>query len=236
MIEGLVGKANYRDQSISLDRSVARPQALEQAYLHELIHWILFMMNKDGLRKDEDFVDTFAHFLYQAHQMQDMEEIASNSEELKEQEIYKRKLYDNIAHEPPTYAKSAESLNLFYNFSELPSGTYVTRILNIADFENKMPSGEENGVIRFKLVLADGMNATLDRYYFDKSSIEKIKQIFDAAYPEHENIEDDDARFSALSGRELILQIREDRSIIALKGEIPKSVPRRYAAPYQKVT
>ena len=94
--EGLVGKANYRDQSIALDPSVCREQGLEQAYLHELVHWILFMMNNDALRKDEDFVDTFAHFLYQAHVMQDMNDIISDSENLKEQEIYKRKLYEGL--------------------------------------------------------------------------------------------------------------------------------------------
>ena len=66
----LVGEADYRQQKIVLDNSVCTQEILEQSYLHELVHWILFLMNRQELRNDEDFVDTFAHLIYQANIMQ----------------------------------------------------------------------------------------------------------------------------------------------------------------------
>ena len=66
----LIGEADYRQQKIVLDDSVCTQEILEQSYIHELVHWILFLMNRQELRNDEDFVDTFAHLIYQANIMQ----------------------------------------------------------------------------------------------------------------------------------------------------------------------
>ena len=62
----VLGEARYPTQCIVLDPSVSGLQQLEQAYYHELTHWILFIMNETDLRNNEKFVDLFAHFLYQA--------------------------------------------------------------------------------------------------------------------------------------------------------------------------
>lgn len=64
--KGIIGEARYTSQQICLDASVAPLQSLEQSYLHELTHWIFYMMNEDELRNNERLVDLFAHFLYQA--------------------------------------------------------------------------------------------------------------------------------------------------------------------------
>lgn len=62
----MVGQADYQNQKIRLDPSITPLQATEQSYIHELVHWIFFMMNENKLRNNERIVDTFAHFLYQA--------------------------------------------------------------------------------------------------------------------------------------------------------------------------
>jgi hypothetical protein len=61
-----IGAANYPEQTITLSAAGHPMQTLEHTYLHEMVHWILFMMNRFDLRDDETFVDVFAHFLYQA--------------------------------------------------------------------------------------------------------------------------------------------------------------------------
>ncbi len=62
----IIGKADYEHQEIVIDTSVAPRETTEQAYLHELVHYILYIMGKHDLRNDEAFVDLFAHLLYQA--------------------------------------------------------------------------------------------------------------------------------------------------------------------------
>jgi hypothetical protein len=61
----LIGEALYHIQKIALDPDATPPQTTEQAYVHEAVHWILYIMN-DPARTDERFVDSFAHLLYQA--------------------------------------------------------------------------------------------------------------------------------------------------------------------------
>jgi len=62
----MLGVAEYVAQRIRLDPTFTHKQTVEQAYLHELVHWILFVMGESELRDNEKFVDIFAHFLYQA--------------------------------------------------------------------------------------------------------------------------------------------------------------------------
>lgn len=64
--KGYIGEARYHEQSILLDKQAAPCDSVEQAYHHELVHWILYVMNKDELRNNEEFVDVFGHLLYQA--------------------------------------------------------------------------------------------------------------------------------------------------------------------------
>ncbi len=64
-----LGQACYRTSEIKiLDNSPAYKITEEQqmqTFLHELVHWILYQLKKDDLRKDEDFVDMFADLLMQ---------------------------------------------------------------------------------------------------------------------------------------------------------------------------
>jgi hypothetical protein len=62
----MLGEARYMEQLIHLDASIGKKQLIEQTYYHELVHWILYVMNEDELRNNEKFVDVFAQFLYQA--------------------------------------------------------------------------------------------------------------------------------------------------------------------------
>ena len=63
---GFIGQAIYQYQQIKLDKSASPTESIEQAFLHELTHWILYMMNEEDLRSNEKFVDLFAHFMYQS--------------------------------------------------------------------------------------------------------------------------------------------------------------------------
>ena len=60
-----IGEAQYAEQKILIDHSVTPDDSINQAFYHELTHWILYMMSEHDLRQNEKFVDTFAHFLYQ---------------------------------------------------------------------------------------------------------------------------------------------------------------------------
>ncbi len=64
--KSMIGEAHYAQQLIRLDTSAAPRQTVEQAFFHELTHWIFFLLNEDKLRNNEKLVDLFAHFLYQA--------------------------------------------------------------------------------------------------------------------------------------------------------------------------
>lgn len=61
-----LGQALYHRQEIIIDPSATPLQTTEQAFLHELIHWIFYVMGEDELRNNERIVDGFAHLLYQA--------------------------------------------------------------------------------------------------------------------------------------------------------------------------
>ena len=62
----VIGEARYAEQAVILDSSAAPRQTVEQAFIHELTHWIFYVMNEDELRNNEKLVDLFAHFMYQA--------------------------------------------------------------------------------------------------------------------------------------------------------------------------
>lgn len=62
----MVGEAQYIMQRIVLDTASMKQQMMEQCFYHELVHWILYVMNEDELRNNEKFVDVFSQFLYQS--------------------------------------------------------------------------------------------------------------------------------------------------------------------------
>jgi hypothetical protein len=64
--EGILGKTEYVNQRIVIDPKRAPEESTQQSYIHELIHWILFLMHEHKLREKEAFVDIFATFLHQA--------------------------------------------------------------------------------------------------------------------------------------------------------------------------
>lgn len=63
--ESVIGKCQYPVQRIILDTTAAPEDTIKHSYLHELVHYILHIMNH-SLKDDEVFVDVFAHLLWQA--------------------------------------------------------------------------------------------------------------------------------------------------------------------------
>lgn len=61
---GAIGRIDYKGLTIYLDFEACSEGYLEQSFVHECVHWILYVMN-DQLVKDEKFVDTFAQLAYQ---------------------------------------------------------------------------------------------------------------------------------------------------------------------------
>jgi len=62
----IAAEAQYPGQKIVLDTTLHAPQGIEQNWIHEKVHFILYVMNRHDLRQDEAFVDVFAHLLYQS--------------------------------------------------------------------------------------------------------------------------------------------------------------------------
>ena len=62
----IIGECIYSQQVILLDDKCVPKEQTEQAYIHELIHYILYVMNEEELKNNEKFVDMFAHLLYQS--------------------------------------------------------------------------------------------------------------------------------------------------------------------------
>jgi hypothetical protein len=63
----MLGEARYLQQEIALDNEApAEWDTKVQAYYHEKVHFILFLMGRDDLCNNEDFVDHFSHLLYQS--------------------------------------------------------------------------------------------------------------------------------------------------------------------------
>jgi len=64
--KSVIGEARYSEQTIVIDNKAADINITQQAYFHELTHWILYILNENELRCNEKFVDLFSHLLYQA--------------------------------------------------------------------------------------------------------------------------------------------------------------------------
>jgi len=68
--EDATGLSLYRKNVIQLQKNnngVARPQSqFESTFLHELMHFVFFMLGKNDLRNDEVLVDSIARLLHQA--------------------------------------------------------------------------------------------------------------------------------------------------------------------------
>jgi len=64
--ECAIGKSSYEHQSIELNQSIKPKDILEHTYYHELVHWILYVMGRAELCRDEEFVDFFSLLLTQA--------------------------------------------------------------------------------------------------------------------------------------------------------------------------
>jgi len=67
--EGSTAEARYRDCEIvllkSTEASKISDQRVEMAFWHEVVHWVLFMLDKDDLRNDEQFVSQVSCLLHQ---------------------------------------------------------------------------------------------------------------------------------------------------------------------------
>lgn len=65
--KGYAGYCDYAKQTIYLAGDVSQ-QTKEVSLIHEILHYILFVMGEDKLRKSERFVDLLAHFIHQTNQ------------------------------------------------------------------------------------------------------------------------------------------------------------------------
>lgn len=63
--ERLVGCAKYELQKICIDPNIVGNDVFNQTLIHEIIHFILYVMGNNKLRTNEEFVDGFAHLAYQ---------------------------------------------------------------------------------------------------------------------------------------------------------------------------
>lgn len=65
-----VGYAKYRKNEIWLQNNIKGTMRTtdhkNETFLHELVHWILYMINEEELRDNEKFVSLFAEYLHQA--------------------------------------------------------------------------------------------------------------------------------------------------------------------------
>lgn len=61
----IIGEAVYVTQQILLDTGTCSQEQQQQNFIHELLHWIFYIMNEDDLRNNEKIVDLTAHFLHQ---------------------------------------------------------------------------------------------------------------------------------------------------------------------------
>jgi predicted SprT family Zn-dependent metalloprotease len=62
---GATGMACYEEQKIYIDPEVPGLDMLKQTFVHEAVHFILYVMGRQELRQNEEFVDGFAHLAYQ---------------------------------------------------------------------------------------------------------------------------------------------------------------------------
>ena len=69
----VIGEARYASQQILIDKEAASEDLTHQSFLHEVTHWILYVMGKEDLRNNEEFVDLFAQFWYQYEKSKKME-------------------------------------------------------------------------------------------------------------------------------------------------------------------
>ena len=63
--EQTIGKSLYLEEIIYMDTHECPEDTTKQALMHEMVHWILFIMGRYQLKDDEQFVDMFSHLLYQ---------------------------------------------------------------------------------------------------------------------------------------------------------------------------
>jgi len=61
----VAGMACYEHQKIIIDPTIEGLDILQQTFIHEVVHFILYVMGKQELRQNEEFVDSFAHLAYQ---------------------------------------------------------------------------------------------------------------------------------------------------------------------------
>jgi hypothetical protein len=61
-----LGASDYSNQQIVVDSNHCPKELTEQTFCHEKVHWILHIMGEHELNKNEQFVDLFAHLLYQS--------------------------------------------------------------------------------------------------------------------------------------------------------------------------
>lgn len=77
----VVAEAVYGKHEIVIDTTMLTPDGMRQAYYHELIHWIFYILNEETLRDNEKLVDTMGHLLFQAQQCSEYHSIVGSPNE-----------------------------------------------------------------------------------------------------------------------------------------------------------
>jgi hypothetical protein len=62
--EGALGVADYESQTITICPDTG-DDIMNQTYVHEIVHYILYIMGRRKLMMDEEFVECFSQLLYQ---------------------------------------------------------------------------------------------------------------------------------------------------------------------------
>jgi hypothetical protein len=66
--KGRVAEAVYQEHRIVIDNSIMPLEAMAQAFYHELLHFVYYVLNEDEMRQNEKLIDVMAHLLLQASQ------------------------------------------------------------------------------------------------------------------------------------------------------------------------
>ena len=80
----ILGEAVYSKSQLLLDTGACSQDQMEQNFIHELLHWVFFIMNENELRSNEKLVDLTAHMLHQFVKTQTFDSVQDNAIQISE--------------------------------------------------------------------------------------------------------------------------------------------------------
>ena len=145
----LIGEARYAEQKIVIDPTVAAADMTNQAFWHELLHYVLFIMNEHDLRNNERFVDHASGLFYQA--------IKSSTGEW---EDYGKRGETSLEHNPKQLIAASEPL-VPLSASLLDYACWLQRQIDVLVPAGSIP--EQRQALKKIRELIDGEVARLER-------------------------------------------------------------------------